>query len=165
MNKQNSFLPVGYNSKTVFLCIIISYLFSVLLSFIKFISNFCLQLNSFYYYENGKKILEEGRVMPEFFRIRGDSFDFFGILIIAMIIFAIYNFSYHRIGTKSVYTMKRLKNKGEYFKRCLFVPCTVIIAAAFTVIILNLLYFFIYEIAVPEGVLMYPDRTYRMWRF
>lgn len=165
MSNFVNFLPIGYKSKTVYRSLIASYLTAVIFSAVFFLTNLFMQIHSFYYYENGKKILEEGCVMPEFFKIRGDSFDIFGILIIAMIIFAVYNFSYHRIGTKSVYTMKRLKNKGEYLKRCLFVPCAVIITAAFTVIILNLLYFLIYEIAVPEGVLMYPDRTYRMWRF
>ena len=161
--KLSDVLPAGSNALLVKKLISAGYILSAVVSIASFIISLFNSLREIYSYsESGEKYLN-GTYMKYFAHVRENSFDIFRLLIILMLLFAVYNFISHYMGSKSIYTMRRLRNPAELMTRCLFVPVIMIIASIVTVLILNLVFIGAYVLAVPgETFLPYWKRD--MWR-
>ncbi len=157
-------LPVGINAQYVKKSAAASFVFSVLLSVFLYCSKFFSALNGLYHYESpGIKILDTTEMMPDFRILRVKCFDVFFIMLVLCIAFAVYNFAYHYIGSKSIYTMLRLRSRKEFIIRCISVPLVFAAVLIITIIILNFIYYFTYILLVPAECL-YVDWK-MMWRF
>lgn len=117
-----------------------------------------------FHIQNGKRILMEGAVMPQFSEILGNSLNSFflygGIMLFVVIWHYVY---YYQGGSKSIYVMKRLPNRWEIHKRAWLLPllaAVVVVIAAFAVLIV---YFEIYMIATPEQCIL-PGQWQGIWR-
>lgn len=91
------------------------------------------------------------------------NFDVFKIFFSCMALLGVYFFLHHFIGSKSIYTMRRLKNPLELYVRCLAVPVIFIILGIALIYILNFIYIEIYLALVPEDS-MNPWWNANIWR-
>lgn len=157
-------LPVGYNVKKVKTALIWGYITTAAFSAIVYFSNLIENFNDLYFYdEAGNRLLKTGVKMTSFELLRERAFDLFLIFIFMLLVFSIYNFIYHYIGSKSIYTMRRLPQKFEFIKRCVTIPVIFIILSIASVFVLNFIYFGIYMLVVPEECLLSSAKM--MWRF
>ena len=157
-------LPVGYNVKKVKTALLWGYIISAAFSAIVYFSNLIVNYNNLFYYdEAGNRLLRTNVKMASFHLLRERAFDFFLIFVFMLLVFSIYNFIYHYIGSKSIFTMRRLPQKYELIKRCVTVPVIFIILSFVSVIVLNSVYFSIYEHVVPEVSKLSSEEM--MWRF
>lgn len=104
-------------------------------------------------YINGKRVFLEDAKMEPFGEILG--FSLWGCLLAAaaMIFLAVWHYSCHFRGSKSIYTMRRLPQRWELLRRCLTVP--VLAAAAYlaeAAVLLGIDYA-IYRLATPAQAL------------
>ena len=70
------------------------------------------------------------------------------------------------MGSKSVYTMKRLKNPLELYVRCYFVPLVFIAAGVISVYAMNYIFIEIYLSFIPEENLfsLWAENAWRVWK-
>lgn len=155
--------PVGMKESAIKLMCFGSILLSAIISTVMFFSSYYHSyLSLFLALENGK-VLKENAVMPEYGVLREDIFFAFHIFVVCLAGFAIYNFAYHYIGSKSIYTMRRLKNPVELAVRCLAIPVIFAFISFISVMILNFLYFTVYIKFTPSECLL--PSAQMMWRF
>ncbi len=138
---------------------VVSWLYSL-----GFIFRFADAWSQLYSYDrvSGKRVLQEGVIMPDFIQLLDNALLGFGLLAIVMIGFCIFYYTYHRQGSRSIYLMRRLPDRWELHRRCLSLPlltATLCIAAA---ALLLLLYYGIYCLATPESCLR-PGQWQMIW--
>lgn len=120
-------------------------------------------LSDLYIYRSGStRELDLSRVMPDFYTVLDDSLRFYLIFALCMLLLIIYHYAFHHMGSKSIYTMRRLPNKWELHRRCLALPIAsalILLAAAG---ITMLLWFAVYMLCTPEQCLT-PNQWAKLW--
>lgn len=137
---------------------------SALFSFLCFIIR-CVSARSklFSRMPDGEKELIEGALMSPFRDVIGISFAGFAVIAAAMLGLAAYHYAYHRIGSRSIYLMRRLPDRFELHRRCLALPVAVIVLCAAASFILLCIYYWIYLAMTPEQCLV-PGQWQMLWR-
>ena len=75
------------------------------------------------------------------------------MVYIVMAAVAVMFYFYHYEGSRSIYTMKRLPNPWELWRRCLAVPlCTIVLCAVLALLLLGI-YYLVYLHCTPAGCL------------
>ena len=112
---------------------------------------------------DGKRELIEGAVMLDFKDVLGIAFVGFAALSLAMLGLAAYHYIYHRIGSRSIYLMRRLPDRLELHRRCLALPAAGIVCCACAGFLLLCIYYWIYIAMTPEQCLV-PGQWQALWR-
>ncbi len=112
---------------------------------------------------DGKRELLEGAVMQDFREVLGIAFAGFAALALAMLGLAAFHYIYHRIGSRSIYLMRRLPDRFELHRRCLALPAAGIVLCAIACFLLLCIYYWIYIAMTPEQCLA-PGQWQALWR-
>ncbi len=163
MCKLRKIVPPGINAKPVVLLSLSGLIVSILISYWWFFVEFFNFYGKISYFDDaGNRCFYDHPKMQPLTDFNAN-FDVFEIYFVFMALISVYFFLYHFIGSKSVYTMKRLKNPLEFYVRCLAVPVTFIILGVALIYLLNFSYIKIYLYLVPEKSL-YPWWDANIWR-
>lgn len=156
------FAPLGMNLSAFKNILIWGGIAAVFWSF-TFVAKFMDSFSSLFRTVRDKKVLREGAVMTDF----ADLMDFvlIGFLVIAVImfVFIIYNYAYHRQGSKSIYLMRRLPSRWELHKRCITLPAVAVLLCAIAAFIMLCIYYWVYMAVTPEKCLT-PGQWQKIWR-
>lgn len=160
-HKLSKLLPVGINPTAVLLLSVAGLLISSIYSVMHFNSAFLRELNSISHItSSGIRIFSDNKMMEPYGG--AESFDIFKVFFICLALFSFYCFIYHFIGSKSIYTMRRLKNPTELYVRCLSVPLIFILLSIVLICLLNCIFIDIYLDLVPEENLI-PGWDINLW--
>lgn len=100
-------------------------------------------------YSMGQSVMIQGVRMEYFANLIFGRFAGFLVMTGAMLVLMVYHYFYHYMDTKSIYLMKRLPNKRELLRRCLFAPVLGIGICVLCAVLLWGIYFWIYMTATP----------------
>ena len=81
----------------------------------------------------------------------------FLLLAICMPLLAGVHYFYHFHDGRSIYLMRRLPDRWELHRRCLFLPLAGLLAAGILSLALAVTYFFLYRWAIPEELIPAPE--------
>ena len=88
--------------------------------------------------------------MPGFREVLGVAqFPFF-LFAGGALVFVLSFYLYFRQGAKSIYTMRRIRNRWELHRRCWTLPLLTIVVLLLSSQVLEIVYFLLYLIAAPE---------------
>lgn len=156
------YAPLGMNLTPLKQTLIWGGIASVFWSF-SFVAKFTNSYNDLFRTVRYEKILREGAIMTDFVDLIPFTLVGFLVLAIAMLAFCVYNYAYHRQGSKSIYLMRRLPNRWELHKRCLTLPLISILLCAVAAFIILCIYYWIYMAVTPEQCLT-PGQWQKIWR-
>ena len=144
------YLPLGIDAKATFqrICVVFDIAFLFTLPALLCI---CAQYSNLFYKEGGKKIFYNGTMMPMFSEIVLPWFIPFGVILLGCIIAIVMFYLYHRQGSMSIYTMRRLPDHWDLHRRCLAVPMAVSALAVILTVLLLALYYAFYLWLVPAA--------------
>lgn len=97
-----------------------------------------------------EKGIIKGAMMPDFVDLLGYHLFGFAMLALCMLAVILAHYLYHFQGSKSIYLMKRLPNRFEFWRRCLTLPVATAMISVLIALILLLLYFGIYLLVTPD---------------
>ena len=109
--------------------------------------------NLYAWNDKNLRVLLPDAAMPAFAELLEDSFSWFGILALVAAAFAVWHYAYHRIGTRSIYLMRRLPDQWELHRRCLTQPLAALTVCAAAAVATLLVYFAFYWFVPPEECL------------
>lgn len=81
----------------------------------------------------------------------------FLLLAVCMPLLAGSHYLYHFRDGRSIYLMRRLPDRWELHRRCLFLPLAGLLAAGILSLALAVTYFFLYRWAIPEALIPAPE--------
>lgn len=158
MNRRHQWmarrLPPGVDAPKLETSLLVG-LAAALLFHLQFILRYWSARNDLYTYYQGHIRRLNGTMMPVFGEILGTSLYGCFVAALAMIVVAIQLYATHFQGSKSIYTMRRLPDRWELWRRVLTIP--VLAAAGFLLLafVLRCLDFTIYILFTP-GQCLYP---------
>ena len=162
--KINELVPVGTDGSKTKKTFLLLYSAAVVFSAVIYCINLFDSLALLYYNDvNGQRQLYENVYMEEFSVLRSGVFYVFLILLALLIACIIYNFLLHYQGSKSIFTMRRVPDKLELYRRCISLPLIFIVLILVSIAVLNFVYYFFYILVTPEKCLLPDWKT--MWRF
>ena len=118
-----------------------------------FILRYISARNELFENVRGEQKLIEGAVMRDFNMLTQNLFWGFVIMIIVTLFTGVFFYFYHYEGSKMIYLMKRLPDKGELWRRCVTLPIVGTVILVVWMIIVRLLYFVIYVFCTPAQCL------------
>ena len=104
-------------------------------------------------YQNGKHQRIPGRMMLEFGELMDGVFLPMAIIAVGFVIVAALFYLYHYQGCRSIYTMRRLPNKRELWRRCLTLPVAFLVLSGLATLVLLGLYYLLWRFATPIDAL------------
>lgn len=127
-----------------------------------FLARYSKEYQSLFLWDGMTKKLDTSAVMPDFVRILGGSLSGLLVLALCMVALAVYHYSYHYQGSKSIYLMKRLPNRWELPRRCLALPLLGIITCLCVALLMLLIYYAVYMAFTPPACLA-PQQWQKIW--
>ena len=88
----------------------------------------------------------------------------FLLLALCMPLLAGAHYFYHFHDGRSIYLMRRLPDRWELHRRCLFLPLAGLLAAGILSLALAAAYFFLYRWAIPEALIPPPEGQGRVYQ-
>ena len=76
-----------------------------------------------------------------------------GIVALGYVLFSVIMYLYHYQGCRSIYTMKRLPDRWQLWRRCLTLPVVFLLLAAVSTLVLTGLYYLLWRFATPADAL------------
>lgn len=138
------------------------FLAMVLVVLYTFLHDYQAALRALYVYRYGTQILRQGAVMPTLNTLLRHKFTVFWAYTTFCALRAFANYRSFFTETKSIYLMKRLKDKNELSRRCLAIPAAACGAALVLFLLLLLVFVLIYRNGVPARC-MPPEETLNIW--
>ena len=131
----------GNNFRRGFLCALLWSLKAPLAALIS-------KSNMYAWIDNTRTIVDEMECID--WVLRGS---WYGLVLIAvsMPFLALYFYSWHYQGSKSIYTMRRLPKRGELLRRCLTLPCITAALSLAVIPVLSTVYYGFYVLVTPAG--------------
>lgn len=160
------YAPPGMNLQPELCCLIFGIGTSILYS-MTFLVRYFEQREALYA-RHGNATLMEGVVMNDFYVLLGLDGTYsnvltgFMITAIVMITTIPLYYVYYRQGSKSIYLMKRLPNRGEIHKRALVLPIAAVLCCAAAAFLITMLYFTLYMLGTP-AVCIQPGQWGKLW--
>lgn len=138
MTKLDDITPVGVNLDNILKFYVVLLGISIATSFDFF--DFCRLLHS--------HRLDNANAFPqkELFTSFWENIGFFPCIFLWCILLGFYHYFYHFQGSKSIYLMRRLPQKGEFTKRIIALPIALFCLTFLLIIVYMLLYFQIFLI-------------------
>lgn len=146
------YVPLGVDGKKSLSGIGLGLGFSAVLS-LRFFLRLSMAYGDLFVWRNGVKYLRDGAKMPPFGQLRSGCFLPFAVVALALALSAAEFYFRHYQGSRSIYTMKRLPNRWELWRRVLTLPLCGIAACGLCVALLTALYYGIYLLVTPAGCL------------
>lgn len=109
--------------------------------------------NNLFRYRGTERFLIEGAKIVPFRELRLGVFWAFPVMALALVFVAAGFYTYHSQDSRSIYTMKRLPNRWELWRRVLTLPVCAMILCGLTVLLLLGIYYAIYLFCTPAGCL------------
>ncbi len=161
--KLSKLAPPGINPVTVLLLSGAGLILCGFTAFGIFWDRFIYFADKISYYDDAgnRKFYESAKMEP--LTNFNSEFEVFEIFFACMAVLVVYFWLSHFIGSKSIYTMRRLRNPFELYLRCLAVPVTSVILGIALIYLLNYIYIKIYLATIPEHCL-YPWWNANIWR-
>lgn len=142
--------PIGYKSQNEIAWTITLYLIALVpnmnLLYKLFAEKQAFIKMSYPYYHDSK-------VLRDYSSLCDGSQAIFILLIIYCIAIIYAHYKYHSKGSKSIYTMKRLKNANELHFRCISFPAIVIILSIISAISLIFINYHVYMSIMPQNAI------------
>lgn len=138
-------------------------LVAVLLFSLTFFFRYAEAYQELFEYTGAEKVLMSDAVIRPFEDILGSSLVGFWLLGICMLQFIFYHGYYFYQGSKSIYLMKRLPQRGLLAKYIFTLPVLAFVVCMLILFILRLLYFEVYLLFTPDRCL--PAHVWQQfWR-
>ena len=110
---------------------------------------YCSARLSLFGYVNGKyQRITRNRMLP-FEELLPGTFTIMAIVALGFVIAAVLFYLYHYQGCRSIYTMKRLPDQWELWRRCLLLPIVFLLLSAVCTVMLTGLYWLLWRFATP----------------
>lgn len=138
------------------------FLAMVLILLYTFLHDYLAALRELYVFRYGTQILRQGAVMPPLNTLIRHKFAVFWAYAGFCALRAFANYRSLFTETKSIYLMKRLKDKNELRRRCLALPAAACGAALILFLLLLWIVVLIYRNGVPARC-MPPEETLNIW--
>ena len=138
------------------------FLAMLLVALYTFLREYQNALRELYIFRYGTQILRQGAVMPTLNTLLRHKFTVFWAYTALCALRAFANYRSFFTETKSIYLMKRLKDKNELSRRCLAIPAAACGAALVLFLLLLLVFVLIYRNGVPARC-MPPEETLNIW--
>lgn len=138
------------------------FLAMVLIVLYTFLREYQNALRELYIFRYGTQILRQGAVMPSLNTLIRHKFTVFWAIRPSARCAPFANYRSFFTETKSIYLMKRLKDKNELSRRCLAIPAAACGAALVLFLLLLLVFVLIYRTGVPARC-MPPEETLNIW--
>lgn len=106
-----------------------------------------------FYYVGDVRYYVEGAQMAPFVELAAPALVGFVVLALMMLCFVPYHYAYFRQGSRSVYLMKRLPQKGEYSRRIWTVPLLAALIALLLAVLVGGVYLTYYLSKTPQQCL------------
>ncbi len=161
--KLNKLVPVGVKVNPVLVLSAVGFVLCAFSALSDFYRKLFSSLNEISRIDDSgvRVFLKYARMDP--FEAINSNFYYFRIFFVCLILFAAYCFLHHFMGSKSIYTMKRLKSPSELYVRCLSVPVIFIALSFAAIYLMNYIFVNIYLDVVPEECLL-PWWDKNIWR-
>lgn len=144
------YVPLGICGKQVRTSLLSALSAAAALCLLTFLGHYTTARRSLYQWADGTRELIPGAVMPDFMLILQGSFVCLAMLAACMPALALIFYLFHYHGARSIYTMRRLPNRWELWRRCLALPLFTVAACLAAAILLGLLCRGIYLWATPD---------------
>ncbi len=108
------------------------------------------------------RVLDPGRTMVDFYVVLDKCLIMFVVFALCMLLLIAYHYAYHHIGSKSIYTMRRLPDRWELHKRCVSLPIIASLVMLASAGIMLLIWFGLYMLLTPEQCLA-PGQWTKLW--
>ena len=146
--------PPGMNVKAEKAITMIGLILSVLWGTLYFFTNYTYARDALFTVRNGKRMLLQGAEISDF-ALAVDPGMVIGFYVTILIIagFTVFRLAYFYQGSKSIYLMRRLPQKGETAKRVLALPALWIAGTALIMLLFTGLMAAVYLLATPKGCL------------
>lgn len=151
--KLEDYLPVGANWRQELKWVAVCLMGSLLFSF-TYLLRLYEHYNRLFDTVGQMRFLREGAVMPDFAVLLGRSLGGFALSVLCAGVLLAYHYAYHFQGSKSIYLMRRLPQRGELLRRCCALPAASALLAVFTAMAVLLLYFRLYHFITPQDCLV-----------
>lgn len=146
-------LPLGMDTKYHKTVFVGGNIISAIFSFGFLYRYFDERSKLFIYGPDGIEGIIEGAVIPPFTVILERSLWGFYITALCMLLLSIYHAAFFRLGSKSVYLMKRLPSRWELPKRIYVLPTLGALGTFMICAVFFLIYFVIYLLVTPKACL------------
>lgn len=146
------YVPPGFNWQTELKFAAAYWCIAVLVS-LWFFVDLGNAINDLYYYDGIRRVLS-GAMMEDFSQIIRGKMSMLNFSIVLAAALSALHLCYHYLGSKSIYTMRRLPQRFELLKRCVSVPLAIAAVMLITACILTLLYYWAYMANVPPVCLV-----------
>ena len=121
---------------------------------LSFLGHFSRAVNDLYQYRGGVRyqLIDGAKIVP-FRDLLHGVFWACGVMALIMMFVAVGFYSYHDQDSKSLYTMKRLPNRMELWRRVLAMPLLGAASCGIPAAVLTGVYYVIYLLCTPAGCL------------
>ena len=134
----------------------------VLIVLYTFLREYRAELRALYVFRYGTQILKPDAIMPTLNTLIRHKFAVFWAYAGFCALRAFANYLSFFTETKSIYLMKRLKDRNELRRRCLAIPAAACGAALILFLLLLLVFTLVYRNGVPAHC-MPPEETLNIW--
>ena len=118
--------------------------------------------NQLLYTRNGIRYQYRYQMMADYDELLGGSMRGIYIIILLLGVSVFLNYASFYQGSRSIYLMKRLPNRWELHRRCIFLPVLGMAGALAIRITVLLFYFAVYMLVTPDRCLP-PDQWQKLW--
>lgn len=141
--------PPGLSLKTHGRLFVIGHLVCLLFA-TSFIGNYYMAYSALYTFKAGKRILIENAVIRPFGELIGNGPFLYLLLAALLLLLSIYHYVCFYRGSRSIYLMKRLPERGEILKRVFVLPLLLALFTLLTAV-------FLYGICLVAYLVITPD--------
>ncbi len=106
-----------------------------------------------YQWIGDKKVLVEGLVMPEFSVLRVGVLNGFALLALSMLAAVLWHYMSYRVGSMSIYVMRRLPDQRVIHRQCWTLPILGAVLSGLAALLMLGIYYLVYLYATPAGCL------------
>ena len=118
-----------------------------------FVIRYCNARSYLWAHMNGKYQRIPTRMMLEFSELIHGVFLPLAVIAFGFAVMAVLFYLYHYQGCRSIYTMRRLPNKWELWRRCLTMPVVFLILSGLSTLLLTAVYYLIWRYCTPLDAL------------
>lgn len=153
----NRHVPLGIDGRKVRNWLAAAWGLAVVRS-MQFLLHYSGEVIGLYNYRNAgpgkvERILIQGAKVRPFEFLIEEKFNLFGLAAVCMLPLAVLFYCYHYLDGRSIYTMKRLPNGQELWRRCLTVPVVFAVICGLSALVWYGVYYLIYLLCTPPGCL------------
>ena len=153
--------PPGVSAKKEFRIVAAALCLASIMAYTQFLGSFNAAKGLLY--AGNTEIIKQGAIMPDFADLVKGKLMLFAVAAACIPAIAVYDYASFYRDSRSVYTMRRLKQRGEIYWRCIALPAAAELLCAATAFLLLLLFYLHYMRATTPECLA-PEQWEKIWR-